>query len=97
MYEHMCIYRRCAACSELRNVRVSVHCGVHAISRNVLKVVEVVRGDVRSFSVAIVYRKMFVNFRCRDIFPLQYVEEHQFGLCIVKSYWDRWVHYVQEC
>ena len=47
MYEHMCIYRRCAACSELRNVHVSVHCGVHAIGRNVLKVVEVVRKDVR--------------------------------------------------
>ena len=44
-----CIYRRCAACSELRNDRVSVHCGVHAIGRNVLKVVEVVREDVRSF------------------------------------------------
>ena len=43
MYEHMCIYRRCAACSELRNVRVSVHCGVHAIVRNVLKHVQVVR------------------------------------------------------
>ena len=40
--------QRCAACSELRNVRVSVHCGVHAIVRNVLKVVQVVREDVRS-------------------------------------------------
>ena len=40
--------RCCAACSELRNVRVSVHCGVHAIVRNVLKVVQVVREDVRS-------------------------------------------------
>ena len=48
MYEHMCINRRCAACSELRNVRVSVHCGVHAIVRNVLKHVQVVREDVRS-------------------------------------------------
>ena len=47
MYEHMCIYRRCAACSELRNVRVSVRCGVHAIVRNVLKIVEVVREDAR--------------------------------------------------
>ena len=36
-------------CSELRSVRVSVHCGVHAIGRNVLKVVEVVREDVRIF------------------------------------------------
>ena len=34
--------------SELRNVRVSVHCGVHAIVRNVLKHVQVVREDVRS-------------------------------------------------
>ena len=42
-----CIYRRCAACSELRSVRVSVHCGVHAIGHNVLKIVEVVREDVR--------------------------------------------------
>ena len=42
-----CIFRRCAACSELRSVRVSVHCGVHAIGRNVLKVVEVVREGVR--------------------------------------------------
>ena len=48
MYEHMCIYRRCAACSELRNVRVGVHCGVNAIVRNVLKHVQVVREDVRS-------------------------------------------------
>ena len=47
-YEHMCIYRRCAACSELRRVRVSVHCGVHAIGHSVLKVVEVVREDIRS-------------------------------------------------
>ena len=46
--EHMCINRRCAACSELRNVRVNVHCGVHAIVRNVLKHVQVVREDVRS-------------------------------------------------
>ena len=32
----------------VRNVRVSVRCGVHAIVRNVLKVVQVVREDVRS-------------------------------------------------
>ena len=44
----LCIYRRCAACSELRNVRVSVRCGVRAIVRNVLKHVQVVREDVRS-------------------------------------------------
>ena len=65
MYEHMCIYRRCAACSELRNVRVSVHRGVHAIVRNVLKVVQVVREDVRSLPQPFVYRNMFVNMRCR--------------------------------
>ena len=41
MYEHMCIYRRCAACSELRIVHVSVLCGVRAIVRNVLQVVHV--------------------------------------------------------
>ena len=49
MYEHMCIYQRCAACSELRIVHVSMLCGVHAIVRNVLNVVQVVRVDVRSF------------------------------------------------
>ena len=48
MCEHMCIYRRCAACSELRNVCASVHCGVRVIVRNVLKHVQVVREDVRS-------------------------------------------------
>ena len=42
-----CIYRRRAACSELRNIRVSVHCGVHAVVHRVLKVVEVVHEDVR--------------------------------------------------
>ena len=47
-YEHMCIYRRCAACSELRIVHVNVLCGVHAIGHSALKVVEVVREDVRS-------------------------------------------------
>ena len=60
-----CIYRRCVACSELRSVRVSVHCGVHAVVHDVLEIVEVVREDVRSFPVAIVCRKMFVNIRCR--------------------------------
>ena len=48
MCEHMCINRRCAACSELRIVHVSVLCGVRAIVRNVLQVVQVVREDVRS-------------------------------------------------
>ena len=48
MCEHMCINRRCAACSELRIVHVSVLCGVRAIVRNVLQVVHVVREDVRS-------------------------------------------------
>ena len=52
MYEHMCINRRCAACSALRIVHVSVLCGVRAIVRNVLKVVEVVREDTQ-FAVAI--------------------------------------------
>ena len=52
MYEHMCIHKRYAACSELRNVRVNVGHGAHAISRNVLEVVENVREDVR-ISVAI--------------------------------------------
>ena len=47
MCEHMCINRRCAACSELR-CTVSVLCGVRAIVRNVLQVVQVVREDVRS-------------------------------------------------
>ena len=58
---NMCIYRRCAACSELRNVRVSVHCGVHAIVRNVLKAVQVVREVVRSLPYPFVYRKMRCN------------------------------------
>ena len=44
----MCINGRCVACSELRIVHVSVLCGVHAIVRNVLEVVHVVREDVRS-------------------------------------------------
>ena len=44
----LCINRRCAACSELRIVHVSVLCGVRAIVRNVLQVVHVVREDVRS-------------------------------------------------
>ena len=46
--ETLCINRRCAACSELRIVHVRVLCGVHAIVRNVLKLVQVVREDVRS-------------------------------------------------
>ena len=48
MCGHMCINGRCAACSELRIVHVSVLCGVRAIVRNVLKHVQVVREDVRS-------------------------------------------------
>ena len=39
--------KRRASCSVVRSVHVSVHCGDHAIGRNVLKVVEVVREDVR--------------------------------------------------
>ena len=43
-----CIYRRCAACSELRCVHVSVQCDVHAIGHSALRIVEVVREDIRS-------------------------------------------------
>ena len=39
--ETLCINRRCAACSELRIVHVSVLCGVRAIVRNVVQVVHV--------------------------------------------------------
>ena len=48
-YERMCdnTSKRRASCSELRSVHVSVHCGVHAIGHNVLKVVEIVREGVR--------------------------------------------------
>ena len=57
MCEHMCINRRCAACSELRIVHVSVLCGVRAIVRNVLQVVHVVREDVRSLPQPFMYRE----------------------------------------
>ena len=41
--------KRRASCSVVRSCHVRVGHGAHAISRNVLKVVEVVREDVRSF------------------------------------------------
>ena len=41
--------KRSASCSVVRSCHVRVSHGVHAIGRNVLKVVEVVREDVRSF------------------------------------------------
>ena len=41
--------KRRASCSMVRRCHVRVSHGAHAISRNVLKVVEVVREDVRSF------------------------------------------------
>ena len=44
----MCINRRCAACSELRIVHVSVLCGVRAIVRIVLNRDVVMREGVRS-------------------------------------------------
>ena len=47
-----CMYdntsKRRASCSVVRSCHVRVGHGAHAISRNVLKVVEVVREDVRS-------------------------------------------------
>ena len=50
-YEH--VYdntsKRRASCSVVRSCHVRVGHGAHAISRNVLKVVEVVREDVHSF------------------------------------------------
>ena len=41
--------KRRASCSVVRSYHVRVGHGAHAISRNVLKVVEVVREGVRSF------------------------------------------------
>ena len=41
--------KRRASCSVVRSCHVRVSHVAHAISRNVLKVVEVVREDVRSF------------------------------------------------
>ena len=60
MCEHMCTNRRCAACSELRIVHVSVLCGVRAIVRNVLQVVHVSvpQPNVRGYEV-------------QDTYPLQ--------------------------
>ena len=40
--------KRRASCSVVRSCHVRVGHGAHAISRNVLKIVEVVREDVRS-------------------------------------------------
>ena len=67
MYERMYDYtsKRRASCSVVRSCHVRVGHGAHAIVRNVLKVVEVVREDVRSLPSPFVYRKMFVNIRCR--------------------------------
>ena len=50
MYERMYdnTSKRRASCSVVRNCHVRVGQGAHAIVRNVLKVVEVVREDVRS-------------------------------------------------
>ena len=49
----------------VRSCHVRVGHGAHAIVRNVLTVVQVVREDVRSLPWPFVYRKMFVNIRCR--------------------------------
>ena len=61
MCEHMCINRRCAACSELRIAHVRVLCGVRAIVRNVVQVVHVSmpQPNVREYEV-------------QDTFPLHY-------------------------
>ena len=50
MYERMYDYtsKRRASCSVVRSCHVRVGHGAHAFVRNVLKVVEVVREDVRS-------------------------------------------------
>ena len=55
--ETLCINRRCAACSELRVVRVRVRDGVLVIHRSVLKRDVVMREGVRSAVSIIVYRK----------------------------------------
>ena len=67
MYERVYDYtfKRRASCSVVRSCHVRVGHGAHAIVRNVLKVVQVVREDVRSLPKPFVYRKMFVNIRCR--------------------------------
>ena len=57
--------KRRASCSVVRSCHVRVGHGAHAIVRNVLKVVQVVREDVRSLPYPFVYRKMFMNIRCR--------------------------------
>ena len=50
MYERVYDYisKRRASCSVVRSCHVRVGHGAHAIVRNVLKVVQVVREDVRS-------------------------------------------------
>ena len=53
----LCINGRCAACSELRVVRVRVRDGVLVIHRSVLKRDVVMREGVRSAVAIIVYRK----------------------------------------
>ena len=49
MYERMYVYtsKRRASCSVVRSCHVRVSHGAHVIGHNVLKVVEVVREDIR--------------------------------------------------
>ena len=53
----LCINGRCAACSELRVVRVRVRDGVLVNHRSVLKRDVVMRDGVRNAVAIIVYRK----------------------------------------
>ena len=61
----MCINGGAQCAQELRVVRVRVRDGVLVIHRSVLKRDVVMREGVRNAVAIIVYRKMFVNMRCR--------------------------------
>ena len=67
-----CISKRCAAGSELRSVHVSVHCDVHAIGHSALRIVEVVREDIRivPYSLCIIKSSGISRAGCIPFTPL---------------------------
>ena len=81
--------KRRASCSVVRSCHVRVGHGAHAIVRNVLKVVEVVREDARSFPQPFVYRKKFVNIRCRMYpFAILVLPQVQVGATMSTHHWQ---------
>ena len=90
MCEHMCINRRCAACSELCIVHVRVLCGVRPLFAMWFRlfIVSMSQPNVREYEVQDTFPSHLpsVTVDCRQLQPIFMIKNSKFFFCTLRLF-----------